>query len=44
MGPITKILVPVDLLARSPGVAACAASLAAEFGSEAVLPHVFQDG
>lgn len=44
MTPITKILVPVDLSARSLVAATYAASLAAEFGSELVFLHVLQNG
>ncbi|MBZ5617780.1 MAG: universal stress protein [Acidobacteriia bacterium] len=44
MTPITKILVPVDLSARSLGAATYAASLAAEFGPELVFLHALQNG
>ncbi len=43
MTAIKKILIPVDLSARSVGAAAYAASLAAEFGSELVFLHAIQN-
>lgn len=43
MKPITRILVPVDLSARSLQAAAYAASLAGEFGSDLVFLHVLRN-
>jgi nucleotide-binding universal stress UspA family protein len=39
MTPIARILVPVDLSARSLEAAAYAVSLASEFGAELVFVH-----
>lgn len=44
MKPISKILAPVDLSARSAGVAGYAASLAGEFDAELIFLHVVQNG
>jgi nucleotide-binding universal stress UspA family protein len=44
MTPITRILVPVDLSARSLGAADYAGSLAAKLGSELVFVHALQNG
>lgn len=44
MGPFNKILVPVDLSARSIETARYAAALGAELGSELVFVHAIEEG